>query len=92
MDLRLKEKIIALYESGMSLRDIGDSIGMSHQAVRDVIPNDMIRRKRMNFRKMRQVYNTFLKTDSYQETCDKHSLRNRQTVYRIVKIMEREAA
>jgi len=92
MDHRLVTKINQLYDQDLSLRDIGEALGISHQTVRTAIPDDKIRRKRMNSRRMQQVYNTFLKTDSYQETAELLKLKNRQTAYRIVKIMEREAA
>jgi len=92
MDIKLKSKINQLYDKGLSLREIGNALGISHQTVRTAIPDNNIRRKRMNPRRMQQVYSTFLKTDSYQETAEAMNLRNRQTAYRIVKIMEREPA
>jgi len=83
----LKNKIIKLYDSGLSLREIGESLSLSHEAVRRIIPKQSMRRKRMSIKRMAEVYKTYRKTQSYQETAERLGLESRQTAYRIVAII-----
>jgi len=84
MDEQLSKQIRALYKKGMSLRDIGDKLLLSHETVRNAIPANERRRKRMDQKMIDKILRTFKKTQSFQETAEILDLLNRQVVYRVV--------
>jgi len=85
MNSELKEKINILYQKkGMSLRDIGDKLHISHETVRQSIPRKKMRRQRMSDKLIALIVKVFKETDSFQETADRLKLPSRQTVYRVV--------
>ena len=84
MDEQLSKQIRALYKKGMSLRDIGDKLLLSHKTVRNAIPANERRRKRMDQKMIDKILRTFKKTQSFQETAEILDLLNRQVVYRVV--------
>lgn len=84
MSPTLERKIVELYKQGMTLRTIGESLGISHEAVRQAIPKSIIRRNEIGPKKMKKVMATYKKCGSYQKTADILNLPNRQAAYRIV--------
>ena len=84
MNDKLKHQILILYDKGMSLRDIGSKLLLSHETVRKAIPSSKMRRKRMDVKTVKKIADTFNKVQSFQETAEILGLKNRQTVYRVV--------
>ena len=84
MNEKLRNSILTLYERGLSLREIGSKLVMSHETVRKMIPADKMRRKRIDEGTVNKIKKTFLKSQSFQETAEILGLRNRQTVYRVI--------
>lgn len=83
MDSRLKEKIQILYKKGLSFRQIGERLHISHETVRQVIPQKARRRQRMDQKMIDRIVEVFKKTGSYTTTAEELGLPNRQTVYRV---------
>jgi hypothetical protein len=84
MSPELRRKILILYKSGMRLREIGEKIGLSHEAVRREIPKNMIRRSIIDKVKMKKVMSVYNKCGSYQKTADILGMPSRQSAYRVV--------
>lgn len=91
MDKKLEDRIVAMYKRGMTLRSIANVMMISHEAVRNVIPRQLIRKKRMTMKEAKKIYDTYKKNgESYQETADILGIPMRTIVYRVVKMMERK--
>lgn len=84
MDIRLQQNIVKLYRMGYSMREIGQKLTMSHEAVRRAIPQEIRRRQRMDNTLVKRILQSYHRTGSYQETANELNLDCRQTVYRIV--------
>ena len=75
-------KIVALYGRGKSLRRLSEITGLSHETIRKMIPEDILRKKRNISRK--RILELYNKYKSYTDAARKLDV-TPQYVYTIVK-------
>ncbi len=84
MNQILKEKIQILYKKGLSFRRIGERLHISHETVRQAIPQRDRRKQQLDKQTITKIIKVFNRTGSYTTTAEELGLPNRQTVYRVV--------
>jgi len=80
----MENQVIALYKKGRSLRAIADHFKVSHEYIRSIIPEDVIRKKQTKFDKKDVLALLKKKQGSYQGVADELGT-SRSYVYNIEK-------